>query len=292
MASYSENVPPGAEARRIVRPAGDIAAWVKPGRGIPLLFVHGNTASKAAFRSLLAEPALAERAWAAIDLPGAGESDDAADPAAAYTIPAFARAVGEAIVGLGLDRPVVMGWSLGGHIAIEAAGQGVPMRGLVITGTPPCGPGPAEMAESFNMEALGEVAIAESPSREVLAGYIRRKLYGESRPVPDELFEAGYRFDARARSNFANHWLSAVEGHHARTVIAEWPHPIAVIQGDLEPFLDPTLIDRLTWRNLWRGRSQWIAGTGHAPFFERTGDYAALVAAFLDETEQGGLAPA
>lgn len=291
MSAYAATVPPGAQLRRIARPGGDIAAWVKSGSGAPLLFVHGNTASKTAFRTLLAEPALKGRAWAAMDLPGAGESENAADPAAAYTIPAFARAVGDTIAAFGLDRPVVMGWSLGGHIAIEAAGQGVPMRGLVITGTPPCGPGPAEMAESFNMEALGEVAIAENPTREVLTGYIGGKVYGQSVPVPDELFEAGYRFDARARTNFANHWLSAVEGHHARTVIAEWPHPIAVIQGDLEPFLDPTLLDRLAWRNRWRGKSQWIPGTGHAPFFERPADYAALLAAFLDDIEQGRLAP-
>ena len=290
MSIYAEAVPPGATLRRIARPAGDIAAWVHPGQGIPLLFVHGNTASKASFRSLLAEPVFAGRAWAAMDLPGAGESADAADPASAYTIPAFARAVGETVAALGLDRPVVMGWSLGGHIVIEAAGQGVPMRGMIITGTPPCGPGPAEMAESFNMEALGEVAIAENPSREILAGYIGRKLYGETIPVPDELFEAGYRFDARARSNFANHWLSAVEGHHARTVIAEWPNPAAVIQGDLEPFLDPKLLERLTWRNLWRGRGQWLPGTGHAPFFERPADYAALITAFMDDLEQGRLA--
>lgn len=291
MSAYAEAVPAGAELRRIARPAGGIAAWVKPGRGIPLLFIHGNTASKAAFRSLLAEPALEGRAWAAMDLPGAGESADATDIAAVYTIPGFARAVGDTITALGLDSPVVMGWSLGGHIAIEAAGQGVPMRGMVITGTPPCGPGPAEMAESFNMEALGEVAIAENPSREVLAGYIGRKLYGESLPVADELFAAGYRFDARARTHFANHWLGATEGHHARTVIAEWPQPVAVIQGDLEPFLDPTLLDRLTWRNLWRGKGQWIPGTGHAPFYERPADYAALLAAFLDDIEQGRTGP-
>lgn len=288
MAAYAETPPEGAERRFVDGPSGRIAAWVKPGGGVPLLLLHGNTASKTAFRRLLAEPALAGRAWAAMDLPGAGESDDAADVERFYTIPAFARAVAAVVSGLALDRPVAFGWSLGGHIVIEAAGQGVPLRGLVLTGTPPCGPGPQEMAESFNMDALGEVAIADQPSAEVLQAYMRTKLYGTSVPVDDELITAGLRFDGRMRKTFADHWLSAVEGCHARTVIAEWPQPIAVIQGDLEPFLDPHLLDRLAWRNLWRGRGQWVPGTGHAPFYEKPADYAALLAAFLAEIDAAG----
>jgi len=79
------------------------------------------------------------------------------------------------------------------------------------------------------------------------------------------------------------HWILAREGVPQRKLVAEWPGPIAAIQGAAEPFFDPTILDGMVWKNLWRGKSQYIAGTGHAPFFEEPRQYATLLAGFLTE---------
>ncbi len=126
------------------------------------------------------------------------------------------------------------------------------------------------------------MAFSETPSAERLDAYVHQ-LYGETRPIGAAFFTAARRCDGRLRRLFAEHWLSGASGHHQRTVILQPEPPVAVLQGDQEPFFDPALIDGLTWGNLWRGAGQTIAGAGHAPFFEQPGRYADLVAAFLKE---------
>lgn len=276
---HVESVPHGFEFRRIEVGGVQIAAWERGGAAPALLLVHGNSACKAAFRDLLLEPALAGRRLVAIDLAGCGESDNAADER--YTIPAFAHMLLELTRRMSLDRPVVVGWSLGGHVAIEAVGQEPgTFRALVLTGTPPCGPGGAELVETFHASELMDVTSAESPPPELLDRYVRA-LYGSSKPVPSELCAAARRCDGRMRRLLVEHWVSGIEGMPQRRVVADWPGAIALIQGDQEPFFDPRLLDTLAWKHLWRGQVQFVRDAGHAPFFEQPARYADLMTEFL-----------
>lgn len=276
-------VPPSGTACRFVDvKAGRVAAWHRPGERPPILLLHGNTSSKEAFRPLFEAPALAGFELVAIDLPGAGESDDAGDPQAHYTIPAMAGSVIEAVAALGIAPPVFMGWSLGGHIAIEAAAQGMPVRGMVLTGTPPCGPGVAELAESFHQNEVFAVGTSETSAPEALDRYIAW-VFGREMTLPQAALDQARRFDGRLRRVFAEHWISGASGHPQRSFVAAWKGPLAVIQGDEEPFFDHTIVDRLEWGNLWRGEGQVVPGAGHAPFFEQPDAYAALLARFAGE---------
>jgi pimeloyl-ACP methyl ester carboxylesterase len=278
-------VPIGLVRQSVDTDAGLIALWRREGKEPGLFLIHGNTSSKAAFRDLLLEPALASRTIVALDLPGCGESDRASDDH--YTIPALARVLAPVIQATFAQGPVIVGWSLGGHIALEALGQNPDIcRALVLTGTPPAGPGAEELTTTFHMNDLTIVATAESPSDEQLDVYVRA-LYGDSKPIPAELFAAARRCHGRLRSVCTEHMLRGEEGHPQRRVIAQWPHPIATLQGDRDVFFDPALLDRLSWKNLWRGATQYVHGTGHAPFFERPEGYAALLGAFLREIETG-----
>jgi pimeloyl-ACP methyl ester carboxylesterase len=277
---YSELPVAGFISRRVNVAGAQIACWERAGKGPCLVLVHGNSASKAAFADLLRHAGLTGRRMIAFDLPGSGESSDARDDQ--YTIPAFARTLIGFVRQLELVQPVVVGWSLGGHVALEAVGQDASaFSAVVLTGTPPFGPGSAEFAETFHRNGdLMQVAVGESPPSELLDLYVQA-LYGKSRLIPPELFAAARRCHGRMRRVLVEHWMSGIEGVAQRRVIAEWPGPIAAIQGEDEPFFDPRLLDTLTWRNLWRGRSQLISGAGHAPFFEKPDVYARLLAEFL-----------
>ena len=65
---------------------------------------------------------------------------------------------------------MLVGWSLGGHIAIEAAAQGLPLAGIVISGTPPVGPGLEHMGDAFiPSESMGLTGKPDFTDEEVVA---------------------------------------------------------------------------------------------------------------------------
>lgn len=107
----------------------------RPGQA-PVLLIHGAGASSAIWMMVIAR--LARRARVvAIDLPGHGPS---APPAAGaeVTIERYRDAVGELCAALGLGRAVLVGHSMGGLIALEAAlAWPDHVAGLVL-----CGAGP------------------------------------------------------------------------------------------------------------------------------------------------------
>ncbi|HVV42374.1 MAG TPA: alpha/beta fold hydrolase, partial [Nitrobacter sp.] len=75
--------------------AGKIAWRQSAGSGPAIVLVHGNSASTRAFTRQL-DSALGETyRIVAFDLPGHGDSDNAAEPASTYTIPGYARVLRE-----------------------------------------------------------------------------------------------------------------------------------------------------------------------------------------------------
>ncbi len=277
--TYVEKPPPEFDTQRLHIGSTHVALWKRNGQGPAIVLVHGNSSSKCAFRELLVQPALRERRMIALDLPGCGESLDAPDDH--YTIPALARTLIEAIRRLALaERPWLVGWSLGGHVALEAIAQNPNfLRALVLTGTPPCGPGLADVATTFHPSELMAVTTGEFPPDELLVRYVTA-LYGTSSPPP-ELTSAARRFHGRLRRIFSEHWMQGHEGTPQRDIVATWPRPIAVIQGDQEPFFDNLQLARNTWKNLWRHQTQFVPNAGHAPFHQRPSEYAQLLIDFV-----------
>ena len=84
----------------------------------PVLLVHGWCCDATYMAPQLAHFARAHRVIAP-DLSGHGQSD----AAATYTIPAFADEVAHLAQRLGLKRPLIVGHSMGGSVALEVAGR-------------------------------------------------------------------------------------------------------------------------------------------------------------------------
>lgn len=109
------------------------------GRGSPLLMIHGNSTCGDVFRNQLEGAIGAEHRCVALDLPGHGASEDAVDPDRTYSMQGYAAVAIELMQSLEIDRYAVLGWSLGGHVALDMTAQTEAPVGLMITGTPPVG---------------------------------------------------------------------------------------------------------------------------------------------------------
>ncbi len=102
--------------------AGATLRWLDlPGEGLPLVFIHGlGCASSYDYPRVASDPALNGRRKILIDLPGFGYSDKPHD--FSYNIHKQAQAVEQVLNHLRLQRFALYGHSMGGSIAIEAAG--------------------------------------------------------------------------------------------------------------------------------------------------------------------------
>ena len=260
----------------------EIAYNRRSGNENTLVFIHGNSAGKAAFNGQLS--ALKDTGYTliAIDLPGHGDSSNSDRPEQDYNFPAFALLIKRFCDALAIKSPIIIGWSLGGHVVIEMAGRGFDLSGAVICGTPPIATGMSDFDSAFLPSEAMAVTLNPEPS-EMETNIYLKGLYGSLDPIPQEFQKDAKRMDGAVRANMGAHWGSGEYGCHQKIIVAGWDKPLCVIHGTDDVFVSEEYLDSIIWRNLWRGKIQKIPGIGHAPFLEAPDTFNTLLREFADE---------
>ncbi|HYM80431.1 MAG TPA: alpha/beta hydrolase [Candidatus Limnocylindria bacterium] len=118
----------------IAGPAGRLQVDDGGEGGVPVVFAHSFAGSGKHWSAQL-EHLRSTRRAIALDLRGHGESE--APPTGAYAVDSLAADIAAVVEGLGLDRFVLVGHSMGGSAAVAYAGAHPDrVAGLVLVGTP------------------------------------------------------------------------------------------------------------------------------------------------------------
>jgi pimeloyl-ACP methyl ester carboxylesterase len=264
---------------RIPTPQGVISGVQSGSQGLPILFLHSASASSAAFVRQMESDLAARHRLIAIDLPGHGRSANAAEPAAAYSVAGFATTVGDVIDTLEIESVVLVGWSLGGHIAIDLMTWHPAVAGAMLIATPPVPRGPLGLIRGFQLGR--DVLLASKPnfSDDDAARYFRT-CFGEA--GTPEMLDAIKRADGRARRANFNGLLRS-DGFDEKVAVAETHLPLAVVNGAAEPFARLNYIAGLNYGNLWEGRCHILHESGHAPFLQEPEQFNALLDRFAGD---------
>jgi pimeloyl-ACP methyl ester carboxylesterase len=265
--------------------AGQRIAYLETpgGDGRTVIFVHGNSSSARTWLPLLDGDFGQRFRCLALDLPGHGQSAPAADPAA-YSLPGYAAVLTGFTWALGATDPVVVGWSLGGHIALEAAPMLPEAAGFVIFGAPPVGSA-AQFAEAFLPNEALNVGFTASVSE------AEAQAYAASFTAPgSSLATSEFVPDILATDGAARSWLLASigEGRFADeiAIAAGLRQPLAMLHGAGEQLVSLDYLQKLTIPALWRGEVQLIPGAGHAPHQEAPREFAALLTDFIVDLDR------
>ena len=179
----------------------------------------------------------------------------------------------------GADEPILVGWSLGGHIALEALTVMDGIAGVVVFGTPPLGVPPA-MDEAFLPNPAMDVGFSEDVDREQARTYASA-FFAPGATIDLEPFVE----DILATDGAARVGLGASVGtvNYADEVqlVGGMTQPLAILHGPAEQLVSGQYLDGLHAPTLWRGAVQLIDGTGHAPHQEDPAAFNDLVEAFI-----------
>ena len=247
------------------------------GPGLPILMVHGTGSSRAAFTKQMESPVAFKHRLISIDLPGHGESDDAADPEN-YSLHALVETVTTFTEKLKLDRFAMLGWSLGGHIGMEMLGNPA-LAGLMVCGAPPVARGPLAMLRVFKPSWDMPLASKEHFTERDIARFFSL-CFG--RGATPELLEAIRRADGRLRPAIVR---SLMQGHRAdeRHAVETAEVPVALVNGRDDPFMRLGYLDTLAGPSLWHGVPLVIEDAGHAPFWDQPTVFNDLLSAFAED---------
>ena len=255
-----------------------IAVHESAGTGSPIVLVHGNSSSGRTFVKQL-EGSLGQRRHViALDLPGHGESARPSDPATTYCLPGYADVVVGVAQALGVEDAVFVGWSLGGHIVLEASPRLPRAAGFFIYGTPPIAFPPA-MAEAFLPHPAMAASFAADLTEEQMDAYVAAFFKPGVVALPEPFRVDIRRTDGQARAGLGGSirpdgYLDEV------AVVASLKQPLAIIQGEHEQLVNAAYLHSLSAPTLWRGAVHVVPDAGHAPHWEQPDVFNSLIEDF------------
>ncbi len=272
---------PSARTQLLALAGGQhIAVHDNGGSGPAVVLVHGNSSSSRVWRHCFEGALGRSHRLVAIDLPGHGQSADAAPEARVqtYSLPGYARVITEVAQALGLQRAVFVGWSLGGHAVLEAPAALPDAAGFAIFGTPPLPfPLPASLDGAFLKLGLGFAPDwTEAQAREYIADFMAPGV-----AAPAQFLEDALRTDGQARGVLGAS-LATVPAADEVVVTQTLRRPLAILHGAQEQIVGLPYLQALapSMPTLWQGQVQVIEGAGHAPQWEQPEVFQDLLARF------------
>lgn len=260
--------------------SGNIGYRDSGGTGLPLVFVHGVCGSKEVFEHQFTEALTRRFRLITFDLPGHGASDDADDPKASYSIRALTNTTLDVMNYLRLQRALIVGWSLGGHIAMELMDR-FPERlaGVANIGAPPLSRGPLGLMRAFH--ASPNLLLSRKPEFTTSDALRWQDIcFG---PNPDGMhFAAILRADGRMRPETSRSLTNNGTSNQRQTVERS-SIPLAMINGRNDPVLRLSYLKTLRYGNLWEGQQHVIEGAGHTPFLSHPNSFNVLLNRFASE---------
>ncbi|SHK33430.1 N-formylmaleamate deformylase [Pseudonocardia thermophila] len=224
------------------------------GDGVPMVVLPGITSPAITFDFVARRVTDLVRPIV-VDVRGRGFSDSGPS----YTLDDYVADTVAVVAGLGLDRPLLLGHSMGARIVAATAVHGAPTRGAIIVDPPLSGPG-------------------RGPYPTLLAAFLDQLAQARRGTTADEVARSWPRWPRREQELRAR-WLAScaehaiVETHRGfetEDFFDTWPdvHPPAVlIHGGESPVVPPAGVDELARRNPHVPLIE-VPGAGHMVFWD------------------------
>ena len=242
------------------------------GTGLPVAFIHGFPHDRTLWSAQLGALPVPTRTLAC-DLRGFGESGGVAN-----TIDDYARDVTAWLRGLGIDRAIIVGLSMGGYVAL-ALWRLDPARGraLVLVDTRAGADDAAGRARRDEQIAMARTLGSDAVADQLVQGMVG-KTTRENRP---EIRDRVHSMLAHAPVQGIVGALAAMRDRaNSVPTLATITVPTLVIVGD-EDVLTPAAESRAMHAAITGSRLEIVSGAGHLSNVERPAAFNHILGEFL-----------
>jgi pimeloyl-[acyl-carrier protein] methyl ester esterase len=267
------------KAASFILPDGRLLNWYEVGQGRPLVLLHGWAMSAAVFTEVAALLSSDFRLLIP-DLPGHGRSS----PALQNDLVGIAADLRCWIEASEKDPVVLVGWSLGGMLALEIAHQNkLPVDRLVLVGTTPRFTLGEDWA--FGLPSAQVRALARNLERRfeaTLGDFFALAFAGEN--ISNERLRMIRTFAVR-QSLLPDHGvalglLNRLASQDQRAILSAIHQPALVLHGDLDQ-IAPVAAGLSLAEILPQGIFCEFHGVGHAPFLSQPQETVAKIREFF-----------
>jgi pimeloyl-ACP methyl ester carboxylesterase len=235
---------------------------------VALLFVHGNSSSSRAFERQYS--ALGEYYLVSFDLPGHGASENARD-ASLYSLPAYAEIIYGIVSTIDTTKILLVGWSLGGHIVLEAMSDLPNSCMAVIVGAPPLRDVvdiPNAFLPSLALEVIQKGTVSEDD-----ADLWARNCTHHRDAYPEWLRSDLLRTDPRARVALLTSLTQGLFRDEWEQISAASSR-VSLVLGAEDPFINMAFLkDETLLKHLARPGVEIIPGAGHMAQWDAPEDF-------------------
>lgn len=238
-----------------------------------LLFIHGNSHSSRTFRRQFRSKNFSNYRMLAIDLPGHGSSDQLEE----YSVMKFAEVLRDFCEELQLHKLILIGHSLGGHVALQALREINP-DGILIFGTPPL---------SLPLDMLGFKAnqdlqlIFQSDLTHEQIEQIIKNFYTKT-----ELDTIDIDDFKRTHKEFRPEMFKSLTDQtfkDEREILKQYRGACAIVHGINDKLIDISPLEsKIELNNLWQGRVIEL-NSSHNLHIESSDEFNHIVKIFADE---------
>ena len=261
---------------------GNKLSFVKKNGGIiSILFIHGNAVSSKIFLKQFSDPRLNDYTLWSIDLPGHGDSPKAENPSDVYSVKSMGKIVAD-FVKENINQPVVIvGSSLGGNIAIEAAEELDNVKGLFLCGTGPLA-SVDDIAKAFLPHPANAYSFKEEHTEEELI-----ELYKLCVGDFTEYYELIKNDISRSDKLFRSTLLSTISNglfSNEKEILRKMKIPVAIVHAGNENVVNLDYLKELEIPSLWKNNIQIIKNAYHFMHLTHSAYFNKLLKEFV-ETE-------
>ncbi len=247
--------------------AGQKLAWREWGSGAPFIMLHGWSMSSAVFSELAPRLGRYFRVLCP-DLPGHGSSE----PAAETSLSGFAAALSDWSRLLKLSPAVLLGWSLGGQVALQLAlDKAIPLQQLLLVATTPrfC----QTIGWTHALPATQIKALDRNLGRafeKTMGEFFNLQFAGEelSKERHRQILQFAVRPAQLPDSDFSRQVLQVLGHSDQRQFLPRLNLPTQILHGELDQII-PVAAGRYLAEQIPGATFELIPGVGHAPFFSR-----------------------